>query len=201
LAINDREMMVVASSDRSGSRRRPPWAAVLIVGGLATLLVFWGLGPWFAFQELRSAAGVGDTAGLEDVVDYPALRAALRPQVRDLVTPPSPAAAPPTGQRPWWLPGFIPYAPHPLQDLMSEWDRDQAAGRQVDWLTSPQGLAGIAQGHAWLSHWGPRRSRIDVRGTGATKGAAPTTFTFQRRGLYDWKLVHIRISALPSPGG
>ena len=37
--------------------------------------------PWLAFRALREAAAAGDAQALAELVDYPAVRASLKPQL------------------------------------------------------------------------------------------------------------------------
>ncbi|MEO8812445.1 MAG: DUF2939 domain-containing protein [Caulobacteraceae bacterium] len=166
-----------------------------LLGLIVLVAGAWFFAPWFAFQDMRSAAAVGDAAGVEAVVDFPALRASLRPQVEALVAAPGAAPAHPAA-RPWWLPSFIPLPDrNPVSEVIGGFDREARVVRRVNVLASPAGLAGLARGRAWVRDWGMSRFRIDVRPPGAAKAAAPTTFTFSRHGLYDWKLVHVRLGA------
>ena len=48
-----------------------------------------------------------------------------------------------------------------------------------------------------MIHWGPSRARFRLR----DEGGSATVLTFQREGLFTWKLAHIGLpeGGLPSP--
>lgn len=163
--------------------------AAVLVGG-------WLLGPWFAFQEMRSAASVGDRDGLVAVADLGAVRAGLNAQLMAAATPPG-EPSPQTDGRPGWWPSFLPYpAGGGLGGMADQMARAHAADIESQRLASPEGLAGLSAGRASVSHWGTRWFRIDVRPAGTPSGETPTTFTFTRRGWFDWRLTHVRLSAM-----
>ena len=168
-------------------RRLSTW--ILIAAALAALAFL--AAPWFAFRALRANALDQDVQGLAELVDYPALRASLRPQLAAVPTAPAP---PPSV---WRDPvGALRRAIEPLTP----------APPQVDRYMAPAGLYALTVGERpppigtvpqpvarppfpGLRYWGFRRVRFAVR-TRSDAGAA-VHFTFQRRGLYAWRLVHV----------
>lgn len=145
--------------------------------------------PAVAFFAIRSAADANDVAGLSRLIDFPAVRQSLRPQLSG-----DPAALAP--------------APTFLEDPIAAVRRqfDPAAVADVDaWLT-PAALAGLTRGdgrHAAQRtrlpasgasnpmpepvFWGFNRVRMAV----TDEGGSPTVFTFERKGPFEWRLVHI----------
>ena len=58
------------------------WIAALV---LLALLAWTASGPWRAVAGIREAVQAGDARALARHVDFPALRASLRPQVQDRI--------------------------------------------------------------------------------------------------------------------
>ncbi len=156
----------------------------LIVG---TSLVF-AAAPFFAFRALKAAARDGDAQALAELVDYRAVREGLRPQVaaRPVTAPPPPDI--------WSDPiGAMRRAIEPLTP----------APPAVEPYLDAGGLYDLARGFApgkapvdakgerpRLRYWGPNRARFAVTPKDA---AEPVIFSFQRRDLFAWKLVQIRV--------
>jgi hypothetical protein len=167
-------------------RRISTW----IIVGLAVFALAFLAAPWFAFRALRADARDQDVQGLAQVVDFPAVRASLRPQVRELT-----AKAPPPDL--WTDPvGAVRHALEPIDP----------APPAIDRYLTPAGLHALSLGQAppragarapvagrapfpVLRFWGVRRVRFAV--TAPPRG--PTVFTFARRGLFTWRLVHIKL--------
>jgi hypothetical protein len=57
-----------------------PWA---VVAALVALLAWVGTGPWRTLEGIRQAVKTEDAHALARHVDFPALRASLKPQVQD----------------------------------------------------------------------------------------------------------------------
>lgn len=170
----------------------------LIVNLIVIGIVAAGMGfiaaPAVTFFGIRAAAEAGDVQGLTRLIDYDAVRASLRPQVSGRVEPLTPA-------------------PSILQDPLGAIRRQfeqvapQPRGPQVapvdDWLT-PVALQALTAGAGrgalvvtptssrqrppWPrpTYWSVNRARMTT-GRDETR----TVFTFERRGPYEWKLVHI----------
>ena len=62
--------------------RRLAWIAAVV---LVALLAWTASGPWRAIEGIRQAVKAEDARALSRHVDFPALRASLRPQVQDRV--------------------------------------------------------------------------------------------------------------------
>jgi hypothetical protein len=162
---------------------------LLIAVGLFALAFL--AAPWFAFRALREAAAAEDAQALAELVDYRAVRASLKPQLTEVAAP----VAPPD---PWRDPiGALKRVIEPLQP----------APPAIDRHLTPDGLHALtmaAPGSApapsarppfpVLDYWGFRRVRFAVHPKGAP--AREVTLTFQRRGLFTWKLTHVD---LPEP--
>lgn len=171
-----------------------------VVFALAVILaaVAFVAAPVFAFHALQSSADAQDVQGLSEVVDYDAVRASLKAELQG-----SASAAPPSF---WQDPfGAVRSAIMPLKP-----------DDRVEALLKPAALAALTRGHGWdavkaqpqpagasgeqtlptLRFWGPNRCRLAV--PAAQAGWGETLFTFERKGLFRWKLVHI---AMPSRAG
>lgn len=173
-----------------------------LVGRLIVILVVLAAfsffaAPGVAFFGLRSAAETNDAAGLARLVDYAAVRQSLRPQLDG-----NPAALAP--------------APTFLEDPIGAVRRqiEQAAAPQapdVEAYLTPAALAALTRGEGRYAsqrasgpqpsagaattggpmpkpvYWGMNRARMSV----ADEGGSETIFTFERKGAFEWKLVHI----------
>jgi len=189
---------------KAASRREPSFKRLilnLIVIAVVVAAVGFLVAPAVAFFGIRSAAQAGDVQGLSKLIDYDAVRTSLRPQVSGRVeplTPPPSILQDPIGairrQFEQATPQFVPaappvdawLAPAPLIALTS------GAGR--DALTVAENPAGqTAQTWPRPVYWSVNRARLSV----ADDAHAPTIFTFERRGPFEWKLVHI---GLPPEG-
>lgn len=163
-----------------------PRVSTLLVLAAALFALAFVTAPWFAFRALREAASAQDAQALAELVDYPAVRASLKPQLTE-------AAAPGPPPDPWR---------DPIGALKRAIDPMRPAPPAVDRHLTPQGLHALtlaAPGAApapgarppfpTLDYWGFRRVRFAVHPKGAP--AREVTFTFQRRGLFTWKLTHV----------
>lgn len=149
--------------------------------------------PAVAFFGIRSAADANDVAGLSRLVDFSAVRQSLRPQLSG-----NPAAMAP--------------APTFLEDPIGAVRRqfgtsDVATGADADAYLTPAALGGLTRGEGRSASqlstrpvvdtaanpmpapvfWGVNRVRLAV----ADEGGSRTIFTFERRGPFEWRLVHI----------
>ncbi|CAN7260679.1 DUF2939 domain-containing protein [Phenylobacterium sp. LjRoot164] len=160
----------------------------LIVG---TALVF-ATAPFFAFRATKAAARDGDGQALAQLVDYTAVRQGLRPQVAERAVP----APPPPDV--WTDPiGAVKRAIEPIVPTPP----------QVEPYLSASGLYDLARGYApgaapadaseralpRLRYWDPNRARFLVLAKGVKSADQGVVFTFERRDLFTWKLVQIRL--------
>ncbi len=154
------------------------------------------LAPGWAFFGVRAAADANDLNALGRLVDYGAVRQSLRPQlsgqVTDLTPPPSILEDP------------IGAVRHQIEVAT----RAQSAGPDVDSYMTAPALAALTRGDGRqanqaepVSAGGPKPrdpwpaitfysltlTRMEVKdATGR-----PTVFTFERRGVVNWKLTHV----------
>lgn len=149
--------------------------------------------PAVAFFGIRSAADANDVAGLSRLIDFGAVRQSLRPQLSG-----NPAAMAPA-------PTFLE---DPIGAVRRQFEPvDGATIADADaWLT-PAALAGLTRGDGRYASqrtavpasgadgdpmptpvfWGVNRARMAV----TDEGGSRTVFTFERKGPFEWKLVHI----------
>ncbi|HEV2081877.1 MAG TPA: DUF2939 domain-containing protein [Brevundimonas sp.] len=162
---------------------------------VATAVVGFFAAPYVGFFGIRAAADAGDQAGLERLIDYAAVRRSLGPQLEGRAEATAPA------------PGFLE---DPIGAVVRGLERptpDRQA--EVDAYLTPVALAALTRGEGrfaaqrsrspapteaadggpWPTprHWGVDRARMTVE----DEGGSQTVFTFERRGLYEWKLVHV----------
>ena len=160
--------------------------------------------PYFAFRALRAATAAEDVQATADLVDFPAVRKSLTGQL-------GPAQAPTSVEPPsiWQDPiGALKRAIEPLAPPEPKVDR---------YLTLP-GLSALTRGYQpgkapaaakgdqpltvqvkaamkgpWptVPYWGMNRTRIAVKRP--DDEAKTTVFTFERRALFSWKLVHVQL--------
>ena len=180
---------------------------IVILIGVALINFF--AAPGVAFLALRSAAETNDAAGLARLVDYTAVRQSLRPQLDG-----NPAAVAP--------------APSFMEDPVGAVRRqfEQATAPQapdVEAYLTPAALAALTRGEGRYAsqraggplpspdatttggplprpvYWSVNRARMAV----TDEGGSRTVFTFERRGPFEWKLVHIGlpegVAPAPSP--
>ena len=177
----------------------------LIVGLVALAAISFFAAPGVAFFALRSAAEANDAAGLARLVDYGAVRQSLRPQLDG-----NPAALAP--------------APSFMEDPIGAVRRqiEQAATPEapdVEAYLTPAALAALTRGEGRYAsqrtggpppspdasttggplptpvYWGMNRARMSV----ADEGGSETLFTFERKGPFEWKLVHIGLPEGAAP--
>ncbi len=179
----------------------------LVLFLLLMAAVVFVVAPYVAFLGIRSAAEASDAAGLERLIDYPAVRQSLRPQLDG-----NPAASAP--------------APTFLEDPIGAVRRqiEQATAPRtpdVDAYLTPAALAALTRGEGRYAsqhvegglpspdntntggpmpqpvYWGMNRARMSV----ADEGGSETVFTFERKGPFAWELVHIGLpdGVAPAP--
>ncbi|ADG09684.1 DUF2939 domain-containing protein [Caulobacter segnis] len=158
--------------------------------------------PWFAFRALKSAAQYEDVQAIGELVDFPAVRRGLTAQL--VVDAP---AAKPENPSIWRDPlGVFKKAVEPIAPPEPRVDRYLTVSG-FNALTrgyapnvapaEPSSSDAIKQAlkgpHPTIAYWDPNRVRIAVKRPEA-RGKL-TVFTFERRALFTWKLVHIRLPA------
>jgi len=176
----------------------------LIVLAIFVFAAAYATAPWFAFRALKAAAQYEDVQAIGELVDFPSVRRSLTGQLDEQAP-----AAKPEAPSIWSNPlGVFKRAIEPIVPPEPKVDR---------YLTVP-GLQALTRGYApgaaplspprpptvlarmqavvrgpypTIAYWDPNRVRIAVRRPGAKDKA--TIFTFQRRALFEWKLVHIRL--------
>jgi hypothetical protein len=166
---------------------------IIAIGTAVTLLaVTYGASPYVAVRAFIASAKAGDTEKLAAAMDFPAVRASLKPQLAAAVTArmehdPQIRGTPLAGLGMMLMPKIL--------------------DRMTDSVVTPDGIATLVGagkvGHSYAGG-GPSRqvdysygyaaiNRFDV--TMRRKGAVddPATLTFERRGLFFWKLVRIAL--------
>lgn len=172
----------------------------LLLAAIVLAVISFFAAPGVAFFAIRSAADASDVQGLSRLVDFTSVRQSLRPQ---LVGGAALAPAPSLLEDP------VGAIRHQLEQARP------AAMVDVDaWLT-PAALAALTRGEGRDAvdaagpaseanrsnpmpspvFWGVNRTRLAVKG----EGGATTVFTFERKGPFEWKLVHIGLPESP-PG-
>lgn len=173
----------------------------LLLLALVVAAVSFFAAPAVAFFAIRSAAEANDVQGLTRLVDFGAVRQSLRPQL--------------TGR-----PEALEPAPSFIEDPIGavrrriEDAQPPAKGPDADAYLTPPALHALTRGEgrlAALRHtvaegeapapspvfWGVNRARMKV----TDEGGSDTIFTFERKGPFEWKLVHIGLpdGVAPAP--
>jgi len=155
----------------------------LVVGGSAYVYFT----PHLAFREIERAARRGDTVGLSQRVDFPALRESVKGQLKTRISQAAAQSADPLATLGSALAGAI---------------SDPA----VDALVTPENVARMLRGEKVNGVQGPtlslESSSIELHYAGrdrfeATTAPAPDGFTLvlARDGWFDWKLVDVVLPA------
>lgn len=168
----------------------------LVLAAVVVAVLSFFAAPAVAFFAIRSAAEANDVAGLARLIDFNGVRQSLRPQL----------AGRPEAMAP---------APSFLEDPIGAFRRQIEQNpilRQpdVDAYLTPAALSALLKGEGryasqrtsagiapasersrkpWPSptYWSVNRARMAV----TDQGGSRTLFTFERRGPFEWKLVHI----------
>lgn len=176
----------------------------LVLAAVVVAVFAFFAAPAVAFFAIRSAAEAGDVAGLSRLIDFGAVRQSLRPQLAGRPEALAPA------------PSFLE---DPIGAFRRQWDQQNPLQRQPDvnaYLT-PAALSGLLRGEGryasqrtlagappgtevrkpWPrpAYWAVNRVRMAV----ADQGGSRTLFTFERRGPFEWKLVHIGLPEGAAP--
>ncbi len=175
---------------------------IVLLAALLFALAFFSA-PWFAFRALKAAAKAEDVSAVAQLVDFPAVRKSLTTQLvpERAVTPETPSIwSDPLGAMRRALEPLAPPAP------------------RVDGYLSAEGLSALTRGyrpgaappvaepsedavarlkavvkgpHPTFAYWGVDRARLAVERPGAED--VTTVFTFERKALFTWRLVHIQL--------
>lgn len=176
----------------------------LVLGALAVAVLAFFAAPAVGFFAIRSAAEASDVAGLSRLIDFGAVRQSLRPQLAGRPEAMAPA------------PSFLE---DPIGAFRRQFDQQNPLQRQPDvnaYLT-PAALSALLRGEGryanqrtqaatppdakvkkpWPrpAYWSVNRVRMAV----ADQGGSRTLFTFERRGPFEWKLVHIGLPEGTAP--
>ncbi len=178
---------------------------LLLLAVVVTIVSFFAA-PGVAFFGIRSAADANDVAGLSRLIDFAAVRQSLRPQLSG-----NPAAMAPA-------PTFLE---DPIGAVRRQFEPPiSASAADADAYLTPAALAGLTRGEGRYASqrtarpaientrsptptpvfWGVNRVRMAV----TDEGGSRTIFTFERKGPFEWKLVHIGLPegaapAVPAP--
>lgn len=156
--------------------------------------------PWFAFRALKAAAQYEDVQAIGELVDFPAVRGSLTGQL--VANAP---AARPEAPSIWRDPmGVFKKAVEPIAPPEPKVDRyltvsgfnaltrGYAPGAAPADPAPGDALRQAIKGpHPAIAYWDPNRVRIAIKRPGARDKV--TVFTFERRALLTWRLVHIRL--------
>ena len=175
------------------------FANLILVAVLAAVIAFFAA-PAVAFFGIRSAAETSDVAGLARLIDFPAVRPSLRPPLDG-----NPAASAP--------------APTFMEDPIGAVRRQIEAATappapDVEAYLTPAALAALTRGEGRFAsqrtdatrpapdnaartggpmpkpvYWGMNRARMSVE----DEGGSETIFTFERKGPFEWQLVHVAL--------
>jgi len=203
----DHEGMTVLN-DASADLHQPVWArkqarrgggggvfGKLIVLAVIVAVISFFAAPAVAFFGIRSAADSSDVAGLARLIDFAAVRQSLRPQLDG-----NPAAVAPA-------PSFME---DPIGAVRRQLEQAATPTPDVEAYLTPAALGALTRGEGRYAsqrsgiaapaddpmtggpmpqpvYWGMNRARMSV----TDEGGSATIFTFERKGPFEWKLVHV----------
>ncbi|MGV3577699.1 DUF2939 domain-containing protein [Brevundimonas sp.] len=165
----------------------------LVLAAIALTAISFFAAPAVAFFGIRSAAQSDDVAGLQRLVDFDAVRSSLRPQLSgrpEAMTPPPSFMNDPIGAfRRQFEDVAAPQGPNPDAYLTPDAidGLTRAEGRYAAVRTVQPGTDEAPAPWPKPYYWGINRARLAV----TDEGGSDTVFTFERRGPFEWKLVHI----------
>ena len=173
----------------------------LVLVAIALAVVSFFAAPAVAFFGIRSAAQSDDVAGLQRLVDFDAVRASLRPQLSnrpEAMTPPPSFMNDPIGAfRRQFEETVAPQGPDPdaylTPDAIDGLTRGE--GRYAAIRTPAPGTDATPAPWPKPAYWGVNRARLAV----TDEGGSDTVFTFERKGPFEWKLVHIGLPEGSTP--
>lgn len=166
---------------------------IIAIGAAFVLFALvYGASPYVAVRGFLAAAKQGDAEKLRGSVDFPAVRADLKPQLSAAVATrmehdPAMRGNPLAGLGKILMPSIL--------------------DRMIDSVVTPEGIAALVRagkvGHTDADSPGPQRvdyvfhyiARDHFGVTLRRRSAAgdPVTLTFERRGLFTWRLVRIAL--------
>ena len=175
----------------------------LLLAAVVIAAISFFAAPGVAFFAIRSAADANDAAALSGLIDYTAVRQSLRPQLAG-----NPAARAPA-------PSFLE---DPIGAVRRQFEQAAPAlGPSPDAYLSPAAVAALTRGEGRFAaqrttpallferrdmfpepvFWGVNRARMAVTDEGGSK----TIFTFERKGPFEWRLVHLGLpeGVAPAP--
>lgn len=175
---------------------------IFLVSVLAFAIAFTAA-PWFAFRALQAATAAEDIQATADLVDFPAVRKSLTSQL--VPQPPVTAEAPSIWRDPLgaFRKAIEPIAPPPprvdryltldgLSALTRGYKPGQAPGVSKEKATFGTRVEKVMKGpHPTYAYFGVDHTRIAMKRPG--QPGKITTFTFERRALFTWKLTHIQL--------
>lgn len=175
----------------------------LVLAAIALTAISFFAAPAVAFFGIRSAAQSDDVAGLQRLVDFDAVRASLRPQLSgrpEALTPPPSFMNDPIGAfRRQFEEVAAPQGPNPDAYLTPDAidGLTRAEGRYASMRQTRPGTDEASAPWPRPVYWGINRARMAV----TDEGGSDTVFTFERKGPFEWKLVHIGLpdGATPQP--
>lgn len=170
---------------------RKGWIIAIGVA-FAALALTYGASPYVAVRGFVAAAKQGDAEKLRGSVDFPAVRADLKPQLAAAVTTrmerdPEMRGNPFAGLSAMLMPSIL--------------------DRMIDSVVTPDGIAALVRagkvGQADASSTAPRRvdyvlhyitrDRFGVAVHRQGAAGDPVNLVFERRGLFAWKLIRIAL--------
>lgn len=172
---------------------------LLLLGLLAAAVAF-VIAPGVAFFGIRSAADAGDVTGLTRLVDFGAVRQSLRAQLSGRPEAVAPA------------PSFMEDPIGAVRRQIEEHTTIRM-GPDVEAYLTPAAVGALTRGEGryaaqrttaptdpenpWPTpvYWGVNSARLAVSDDGGSR----TTFTFERRGPFEWKLAHIGLPEGTAP--
>lgn len=173
---------------------------IAIGAALAAFLLAYGASPYVAVRGFVAAAKQGDAEKLRGSVDFPAVRADLKPQLAAAVTTrmerdPQMRGNPFAGLGAMLMPSIL--------------------DRMIDSVVTPEGIATLVRagkvGHADAGSAAPRRidyvlhyiarDRFGVAVRRQGTADDPVNLVFERRGLFAWKLIRIALPQSSLTGG
>ena len=166
----------------------------LILVALIVLAIAFVTAPWWTFRSLRDAARTEDGPSLSKMIDYDSVRDGLAAQLSG-----EPPPAPPPNI---WS--------DPMGALKHMFTKPPTPPAQTERYVAAKAIADMADGlppgaplppsnkepFPTIAFWGPDRCRITV--ADPANKARKTEFTFQRRGIFVWKLVRIVMPGRPA---
>jgi hypothetical protein len=175
----------------------------LLILAIVVAVVAFFAAPAVGFFAIRSAAEASDVQGLARLIDFPAVRQSLRPQL--------------TG-RPEALAPAPSFLEDPIGAVRRQLEQNPVVrAPDVDAYLTPAALAALMRGEGRYASlrttiqteaeaaepwprpvfWSVNRARMAVEDQGGSR----TVFTFERRGPFEWKLVQIGLpdGAAPPP--